>query len=59
MQQIGFDIPNADDAPVSTSVLLGLSGVTVRVIANPVGPSELARRAGRHGGSGHASHVDG
>ena len=34
MKQIGFHIPDSDDAPVSTSVLLGMSGVALRVIAN-------------------------
>lgn len=34
MKQIGFHIPDTDDAPVSTSVLLGLSGVALRLIAD-------------------------
>lgn len=34
MKQIGFHIPDTDDAPVSTSVLLGMAGVALRVIAN-------------------------
>lgn len=34
MKQIGFHVPDTDDAPASTSVLLGMSGVALRIIAN-------------------------
>ena len=34
MKQIGFHVPDPNDAPVSTAVLLGMSGVALRIIAN-------------------------
>ena len=34
MKQIGFHVPDTDDVPVSTSYLLGMSGVALRIIAN-------------------------
>ena len=34
MKQIGFHVPETDDAPASASVLLGMSGVALRLIAN-------------------------
>ena len=34
MKQIGFHVPDADDAPASTSVLLGMGGIALRIIAN-------------------------
>ena len=58
MKQIGFHIPDTDDAPVSTSVLLGMSAVALTRHRQPLGPSEFARRVGRHGGGGHGGHAD-
>ncbi len=46
MKQIGFYIPDTDDEPVSTSILLGMSGVALRVIDNLLVQVQFARRAG-------------